>query len=106
MFWQYLDSKLMALLTLIHSMPKRPRSSFDPWTAERLKVDEADLTIKKVVQGLPRKRDLADGPESPMGGRLASHLDSYSDTEFDALVSKGEQLLREIRATTSPQTSL
>jgi hypothetical protein len=91
----------MAILTLIHSMSRRPRSSFDPWTAERLEVDEAELTTKKVIQGLPRQRDLADGPESPMGGRLASHLDSYSDTEFDALVCKGEQLLQEIRTTSS-----
>jgi hypothetical protein len=89
----------MAILTIIHSMPKRPRSSFDPWTAERLNVDEAELTTKKVIQGLPKQRDLEDGPESPMGGRLVSHLDSYSDTEFDALVCKGEEFLLEIRGT-------
>lgn len=91
-------------MAIIHTMSRRPRSSFDPWTAERLEVDEAELTTKKVVQGLPRRRDLADGPESPMGGRLASHLDSYSDTEFDALVCKGEELLVEIRATPSSST--
>jgi hypothetical protein len=84
--------------TTTYSMSRRPRSSFDPWTAKRLNVDETELTTKKVVQGLPRQRDLADGPESPMGGRLASHLDSYSDTEFEDLVHKGEQFILEIRA--------
>jgi len=78
-------------------MPKRPRSNFDRWAAGRLKVDETELTTKNVVKGIPRRRDLVDGPDSPMGGRLDGHLDSYSDTEFDALVCEGEKLLREIR---------
>jgi hypothetical protein len=60
-------------------------------------VSEAELTTKNVVEQIPRRRDLADGPDSPMGGRLDGHLDSYSDTEFDALVCEGEKLLREIR---------
>jgi hypothetical protein len=63
-----------------------------------MKVDERDLTTKNVVEQLPRKRDLRDGPDSPMLGRIDGHLDSYSDTEFDALVSDGEQLLLEIRS--------
>jgi hypothetical protein len=60
-------------------------------------VCAADVTTKNIVERLPRQRDLADGPESPMGGRLTGHLTSYSDTEFDALVAKGEELLDEVR---------
>lgn len=76
----------------------RPTSRFDAWAAARLHVAESELTIEKVVEGIPRLRDLkTDGPDSPMGGRLASHLDVYSDTEFDKLVGQGEELLAEIR---------
>jgi len=83
-------------------MPRRPPSSFDSWAAERLNVDVEDLTTKAVVEGLPRQRDLADGPESPLGGRLASHLESYTETELENLAHKGEELLEEMRATPSP----
>lgn len=79
------------------TVPKRPRSSFDSWAEARMHVSAAEVTTKNIVERLPRQRDLADGPESPMGGRLAGHLTSYSDTEFDALVAKGEELLDEIR---------
>jgi hypothetical protein len=60
--------------------------------------DNTELTTKNIVEQIPRRRDLCDGPDSPMGGRLDGHLDSYSDTEFDALVCDGEKLLSEIRA--------
>jgi hypothetical protein len=79
-------------------MPKRPKSSFDGWAARRIGDEDGELTTKNIVEKIPRRRDLCDGPDSPMGGRLDGHLDSYSDTEFDALVRGGEQLLSEIRA--------
>jgi hypothetical protein len=60
-------------------------------------VSAAEVTTKNIAERLPRQRDLANGPESPMGGRLAGHPTSYSDTEFDALVAKGEELLDEVR---------
>lgn len=82
---------------VVVAMPKRPRSSFDSWAADRMKVAEDELTTKNVVEKIPRRRDLIDGPDSPMGGRLDGHLDSYSETEFDELVCEGEKLLREIR---------
>ncbi len=89
---------LMTIPKLIGSaMPKRPRSSFDSWAEGRMHVSAAEVTTKNIVERLPRQRDLTDGPESPMGGRLAGHLTSYSDTEFDALVAKGEELLEEVR---------
>jgi hypothetical protein len=78
-------------------MPKRPKSSFDGWAAGRMHGDGTELTTKNIVEGIPRRRDLRDGPDSPMGGRIDGHLDSYSDTEFDALVCDGEKLLSEIR---------
>jgi hypothetical protein len=80
------------------AMPKRPKSSFDGWAAGRMQVEESELTTKNIVEKIPRRRDLLDGPNSPMLGRIDSHLDSYSDTEFDALVCEGEELLGEIRA--------
>ncbi len=80
------------------AMPKRPRSSFDGWAAGRIHDDNTELTTKNIVEQIPRRRDLRDGPDSPMGGRIDGHLDSYSDTEFDALVCDGEKLLSEIRA--------
>jgi hypothetical protein len=64
-------------------------------------VGAAEVTTKNIIESIPRQRDLADGPESPMGGRLAGHLTSYSDTEFEALVAKGEALLDEIRGDTA-----
>jgi len=76
-------------------MSRRPRSSFDPWAAERLGVREDDLTIA-AVYGLPRRKDLAEGSESPLGGRLASHLDSYSDSRIEDLARKGDELLAEL----------
>jgi hypothetical protein len=89
----------------ILSMPKRPKSSFDDWAAGRMKVAEDDLTTRNIVRKIPRLRDLLDGPDSPMGGRLVGHLDSYSDSEFDALVAKGEELLSEIRSSVTPTES-
>jgi hypothetical protein len=80
------------------SMPKRPPSTFDEWAAGRINVKGTELTTKNIVDKIPRRRDLKDGPDSPMGGRIDGHLDSYSDTEFDALVCDGEKLLSEIRA--------
>ncbi len=80
------------------AMPKRPKSSFDGWAADRMQGDGTELTTKNIVERIPRRRDLRDGPDSPMGGRIDGHLDSYSDTEFDALVCEGEKLLLEIRA--------
>ena len=82
----------------IVAMPKRPKSSFDGWAAGRMHVEESELTTKNIVEKIPRRRDLLDGPNSPMLGRIDGHLDSYSDTEFDALVCEGEKLLGEIRA--------
>jgi hypothetical protein len=79
------------------AMPKRPKSSFDVWAASRMRDDGTELTTKNVVEGIPRRRDLRDGPDSHMGGRIDGHLDSYSDTEFDVLVCEGEKLLSEIR---------
>jgi hypothetical protein len=80
------------------AVPKRPKSSFDDWAASRMDVEESELTTKNIVEKIPRRRDLADGPNSPMLGRIDGHLDSYSDTEFDALVCEGEKLLGEMRA--------
>jgi hypothetical protein len=80
------------------SMPKRPWSSFDDWAAGRIHAEGTELTTKNIIEKIPRQRDLKDGPDSPMGGRIDGHLDSYSDTEFDALVCEGEKLLSEIRA--------
>jgi hypothetical protein len=79
------------------AMPKRPKSSFDGWAAARMGDEATELTTKNIVEKIPRRRDLLDGPNSPVLGRIDGHLDSYSDTEFDALVCEGEKLLGEIR---------
>ncbi len=96
------DQRLAQLMKLYRfsasTMPKRPKSSFDGWATRRMHGDGTELTTKNIVEGIPRRRDLSDGPDSPMGGRIDGHLDSYSDTEFAALVCEGEKLLREIRA--------
>lgn len=85
-------------------MIRRPRSSFDQWAAERLGVHEDDLTIAAAFS-LPRPKDLADGPESPLGGRIASHLDSYSESRMEELARLGEELLAEFKRSESSRVS-
>jgi hypothetical protein len=83
-------------------MPKRPRSNFDPWAAEKLGLPEDELTIEAAFH-LPRQTDLLEGSESPLGGRLASHLVSYSEKQLEDLARMGDELLKELsRPTPSP----
>ena len=78
------------------SMNRRREDFLDRWAALQHGLLPEKLSISEVLKRIPRRRGLRYGTAgSPLGGRIAPHLQHPSDEESERLVAEADKFLHD-----------